>query len=306
MDRNRFEIGSEDVVDHASSRSNRDHKKQAPSGKRVTFAMPISQVMGEHALAIADDGHIIRSGTTPLFNESIFSCDPMLFESRLYTTVETTQHPTLLPLYLDASSRLMEMSIPSHKDWEPSTEPSTKIQQGGMTTLVDEDEEAMHPTFSAVEPVHKLREVVDVADGKASMLGASMGGVPLEVGEPKLVVDLGHTNLHGNGWESVNDQNTTSSRLQVEKELDSTSPQDLAAIAKEITIDGFLASVFKSLVEPLIPQLLVPIPREESNDHEMGNTAEPPQTPPPPRPSLFTPQRKSIRLAKKSKTTQGK
>ena len=39
----------------------------------------------------------------------------------------------------------------------------------------------------------------------------------------------------------------------------------------------------------------------------MGNTSEPPQTPPlPPRPYIFTPQRKSIRLAKKSKTTQGK
>ena len=36
------------------------------------------------------------------------------------------------------------------------------------------------------------------------MFGASLGGVPLENGKPKLVVvDLGH-----NGWEGVNDQNT--------------------------------------------------------------------------------------------------
>ena len=42
------------------------------------------------------------------------------------------------------------------------------------------------------------------------MLGARLGGVPLENGKPKLVVvDLGH-----NGWEGVNDQNTSSSRLQ--------------------------------------------------------------------------------------------
>jgi len=88
--------------------------------------------------------------------------------------------------------------------------------------------------------------------------------------------------------------------------LDSTSPQDLAAIAKEITIDGFLASISKSVVAPLIPQLPVPILGEEPNDHEMENTSVTSQTPPAPRPSFFTPQRKSIRLAEKSKTTQGK
>jgi len=107
----------------------------------------------------------------------------------------------------------MEMPIPSYKDWEPPIEASTKILHGGTTTLVGEDEEAMHPTCSTVEPVHNLREAVDVADGKASTLGASSGGVPLEIGIPKLVVDLAHTDLHGNGWETVNDQNTTSSRL---------------------------------------------------------------------------------------------
>ena len=241
----------------------------------------------------------------------------MLFKSRLYTSVETAQHPTMLPSYLDASSRLLEMSIPSHKDWDPPTEASTKNLQGGTTTLVDEDEEAMHPTCSTVEPVHNLREVVDVADGKASTLGASSGGVPLEIGIPKLVVDLAHTDLHGNGWETVNDQNTTSSRLQepvitqvpsktVEIELGSTSPQDPAAIAKEITIDGFFASISKFVPAPLIPQLPVPVPEEEPNDHEMENTSVTSQTPPAPRPSFFTPQRKSIRLAEKSKTTQGK
>jgi len=184
---------------------------------------------------------------------------------------------------------------------------------------VDEDEEAMHPTCSTVEPVHNLREAVDVADGKASTLGASSGGVPLEIGIPKLVVDLAHTDLHGNGWETVNDQNTTSSRLQepviaqvpsktVEIELGSTSPQDPAAIAKEITIDGFFASISKFVPTPLIPQLPVPVPvpEEEPNDHEIENTSVTSQTPPAPRPSFFTPQRKSIRLAEKSKTTQGK
>jgi hypothetical protein len=312
MDRNHFDVGSEEVMDHAGSRSNRDLKKQAPCLKRVSFATPISQVMGEHAPAIPDDGCLILPGTTPLFNESIFSCDPMLFESRLYTIVETAQHPTPLPSHLDASSQIMEMSIPSHKDWEPPTKALKKNLQGGTTTLVDEDEEAMHPTCSAVEPVHNLREAVDVADGKASSLGASLGG-----GIQKLVVDLGHTDLHGNGWESVNDQNTTPSRLQepvipqfpskvVEIELNSTSPQDPTTIAKEITIDGFLASISKFVPTPLIPQLPVPTLEEERNDHEMGNTSESPQTPPPPRPSFFTPQRKSIRLAKKSKTTQGK
>jgi len=120
MDKNHFDIGSKEVVGHASSRSNRDHKKQAPSLKRVSFAMPISQVMGEHAPAIVDDGRLILPGTTPLFNESIFSCDPMLFESSLYISVETSQHPTPLPSYLDASSRLLEMSIPSHKILGPT------------------------------------------------------------------------------------------------------------------------------------------------------------------------------------------
>jgi len=194
----------------------------------------------------------------------------------------------------------MEMPIPSYKDWEPPIEASTKILHGGTTTLVGEDEEAMHPTCSTVEPVCNLREAVDVADGKASSLGASLGGLPpLETGILKLVVDLGHTDLHDNGWKSVNDQNATSSRLQesvipkvpskvVEIELDSTLPQDPAAVAKEITIDGFLASISKFVPTPLIPQLLLPIPEEEPNDHEMGNTSEPPQTPPPPRPSFFT------------------
>ncbi|CAD6249272.1 unnamed protein product [Miscanthus lutarioriparius] len=226
MDRNHFDIGSEEVMDHASSRNNKDHKKQAPSLKRVSFATPIAQVMGEHAPTIADDGRLILPVVIPC----------MLFESHLYTTVQTTQHPTPLPSYLNASSWLMEMPIPSYKDWEPPTEASTKILEGGTTTLVGEDEEAMHPTCSAVEPVCNLREAVDVADGKASSLGASLGGLPpLETGIPKLVVDLGHTDLHDNGWKSINDQNATSSRLQepaipevpskvVEIELDNTLP----------------------------------------------------------------------------------
>ena len=92
----------------------------------------------------------------------------------------------------------------------------------------------------------------------------------------------------------------------MENEVDSTAPQDPAVIAKAVTIDGFIASITKSIPAPLITQLPEAIPDDESNDHEMGNTSEPPQTPPPPRPSLFTPQCKSIRLAKKSKTTQGK
>ena len=90
--------------------------------------------------------------------------------------------------------------------------------------------------------------------------------------------------------------------------MGSTSPQDPAAIAKEITIDGFLASISKFVPATLIPQLPVPVPvpEEEPNDHEMENTSVTSQTPPAPRPSFFTPQRKSIRLAEKSKTTQGK
>jgi hypothetical protein len=47
-------------------------------------------------------------------------------------------------------------------------------------------------------------------------------------------------------------------------------------------------------------------PDDEPNDHEMGNTSEPPETPSPPRPSVITPQCKSNRLAKKAKTTEGK
>ena len=71
MDKNHFDIGLKELVGHASSRSNRDHKKQAPSLKRVSFAMPIFQVMGEHAPAIVDDGRLILPGTAPLFNVKV-------------------------------------------------------------------------------------------------------------------------------------------------------------------------------------------------------------------------------------------
>jgi hypothetical protein len=87
----------------------------------------------------------------------------------------------------------------------------------------------------------------------------------------------------------------------VDKEFNSTPPQDPAVIAKAISIDGFIASISKSVPAPLIPQVPEAIAEEEPNDIEMGNTSEPP-----PRRSGFTPQRKSIRLAKKSETTQGK
>ena len=152
-------------MDHLSSRSNRHHKKQAPSLERVSFVIPISQFMGEHAPAMADDAHLILPGTTPLFNESIFICDPMLLEFHLCTAVEAAPHPTPLPPSLDASPWLMEMAIPSHKDWDPPIEALPKIIQGGTTTLVDEDEEVMHPTCSKMELVHDLREAMDVADG---------------------------------------------------------------------------------------------------------------------------------------------
>jgi hypothetical protein len=55
------------------------------------------------------------------------------------------------------------------------------------------------------EPVHNLREAAEVANGKASTLGASLEGMPPEIGKPKLVVDLGHTDLHGNVGETVNE-----------------------------------------------------------------------------------------------------
>jgi hypothetical protein len=92
-----------------------------------------------------------------------------------------------------------------------------------------------------VEPAHILKEAADVADGKVSTPSASLGSVPLEMGNQKLVADvLGHIDLHGNGVE--NDQNTSSSTLQesvipqvpsniVENEVDSTIPQDPAMIA---------------------------------------------------------------------------
>ena len=65
----------------------------------------------------------------------------------------------------------------------------------------------------------------------------------------------------------------------MENEVDSTAPQDPAAIAKAVTIDGFIASITKSIPAPLIPQLTEAIPDDESNDHEMGNTYEPPEIP---------------------------
>jgi hypothetical protein len=209
----------------------------------------------------------------------------------------------------------MEMVIPSHKDWDPPIEAQTKILLGGMTTIVDDDDvEAMHPSCSAVELVQNLWEATEVANGKATTHGASLEGVPPKIGKPKLAVDLGHTNLHGIGGETVNDHITNSPRPQepaippfpsnfVEKEFDSTLPQDPAATAQAIIIDGFIASISKSIPAPLISQIPEAIAEEEPNDIEMGNTPEPPQTPPPPRPSVFTPQRKSIRLAKKYETT---
>jgi hypothetical protein len=83
--------------------------------------------------------------------------------------------------------------------------------------------------------VQNLWEATEVANSKATTLGASLEGVPPKIGKPKLAVDLGHTNLHGIGGETVNDHNTNSPRLQepdipqfpsnfVEKEFDSTSP----------------------------------------------------------------------------------
>ncbi|CAD6336028.1 unnamed protein product [Miscanthus lutarioriparius] len=225
-------MGLEEVEDQVSSRWNRHRMKQTPSLKRVSFVTPISQFMGEQEPTIADDGHLILPGTPPLFNESIYICDPILFESRLSTFVEATQHPTPS---LAANSRLMEMSmIPSDKDWAPETEAPTKILHGGTTTLVDAAE-VMHPPCFAVEPVHILKEATDVVGGMASTLGASLGSVPPEMGKQIVTADLSHTDLHGNGVEAVNDHNTSSSRLQepvfpqvpsniVENEVDSTLP----------------------------------------------------------------------------------
>jgi hypothetical protein len=94
LDRTHYNMGLEESDDHVSSRWNRHRMKQAPSLKRVSFATPISQFMGEKSPTIADDGHLILPCTPPLFNESIYICDPMLFESRLSTFVEAAQHPT--------------------------------------------------------------------------------------------------------------------------------------------------------------------------------------------------------------------
>jgi len=56
-------------------------------------------------------------------------------------------------------------------------------------------------------------------------------------------------------------------------------------IAKAVTVDGFIASITKSVQASLIPQL----PEADELDHEMGNTSEPPETPVPPRLSVITP-----------------
>lgn len=58
----------------------------------------------------------------------------------------------------------------------------------------------------------------------------------------------------------------------VEKEFNSTSPQDPAAIAKAITIDGFIGSISKSILAPLIPQIPEAIAEEEPNDIEKWET----------------------------------
>jgi hypothetical protein len=47
-------------------------------------------------------------------------------------------------------------------------------------------------------------------------------------------------------------------------------------IAKAISIDGFIASIYKSVTAPLIPQVPEAIVQEQPNDIEMGNTSEPP------------------------------
>jgi hypothetical protein len=64
----------------------------------------------------------------------------------------------------------MEMSmIPFDKDWALEIEAPTKILQGGTTTLVDGVEVMLPPCF-AVEPVHILKEVADVAVGMRQRL----------------------------------------------------------------------------------------------------------------------------------------
>jgi hypothetical protein len=56
---------------------------------------------------------------------------------------------------------------------------------------------------STVKPVHILKEAADIAEDKASTPGTSLGSVPPEMGNQKLVADvLGHIDLHGNGVEN--------------------------------------------------------------------------------------------------------
>jgi hypothetical protein len=291
--------------------------------------------------------------TTLSLGPSIYSYDPMLFESRITRTPTITPQPLRTPkkmllAMLDAATsqdsisssdmdievvmanadpqcHYNETNLEKPKTDNRSAPPTTvevtdliNLEVAGVEPLCHSDSatNAEVQIDSTVEPAHILKEAADVADGKASTPGASLGSVPLEMGNQKFVADvLGHIDLHGNGVE--NDQNTSSSTLQepvipqvpsniVEIEVDSTTPQDPATIAWAFTIDGFIASITKSVPAPLIPQLPEASPDDEPNDHEMGNTSEPPETPSPPRPSVITPQRKSSRLAKKAKTTEGK
>ena len=80
-----------------------------------------------------------------------------------------------------------------------SSDPPTTIE---VTDLINSEVAGVEPLChsdsatnakvqidSTVEPVHILKEVADVADGKSSTPGASLGSVPPEMGKQKHVAD---------------------------------------------------------------------------------------------------------------------
>jgi len=80
--------------------------------KHATFATPLTQIMGDKAkLIIEDNSHNLmeNSFTTLAPRPSIYSCDPMLFESLITRTPITNPQPLMMSPTRSSGKKLQAM-----------------------------------------------------------------------------------------------------------------------------------------------------------------------------------------------------
>lgn len=295
--------------------------------KHVTFATPLTQVCEEQITPVLDNSDLLIGGnmfSVEAPKQSIFSCDPMQYESLIHTPHATT------PPSFTTNKILGMLNAATDYEW---TSPS-QVDQLNPITVTDSSLDETVPNLTSDFPSRTILEdeVQERNHSEQHITTSSTSGISTP---PTLMVEqVGPWNLEteaGVSGETLKSglavQSVPPSSLQIE--VPNNSVQSIkekcpwSDVTPALGIDDFIVSITRPLPPPLIQQQ--PSLNLEAQDSDVFNSSTmqssqhqlpsfvpkeglPARSPRTPfrKQSKSNPQRKSSRLANKDKSKIGK